>query len=308
MGPMDVLVFGFVAGLVVLAIASASVRRKGRQVARTKPCRSCGFSMVDAALHVCPECGNGFNPSDRRPYYGRSRALMRSLAILLLAFASTIAVANVDLPTYRVFQVDMYWVIQEVAGDTTFDHMEIVGRSDEHTEWSLIQSGERGGSGGGLPPDMPAGVSLNLTQVEFLWRDRRLVIVKDLSSGNWVDADGASIDASGVRGRLQAPSDFDRYLEALLTRDWYNGDLRDFYESEAFHPTGDYGPGTENPFHQKRQPFHYMGYGWGWGVQTTGLYATWALIWVVAVALIGLSFWVDRRKPSRRKPAATLPV
>ncbi|MCR9215985.1 MAG: hypothetical protein NXI14_02165 [bacterium] len=202
----------------------------------------------------------------------------------------------------------MHWVIQEVAGDTTSHHMEIVGRSDEHAEWSLVQSGERGGSGGGLPPDMPAGVSLNLTQVEFLWREVSLVIVKDSSSGNWVDVDGASIDASGVRRRLQAPSDFDRYLEALLTMDWYNGDLRSFYESEAFHPPGDYGPGTANPFHRKRQPFHFMGYGWGWDVQTVGLYVTFGLIWAVTAVLIALSFWVDRRRPSRKRGEATLPA
>ena len=266
MAVLDIFVLGLVAVIAVLVAISILIRRTERAVAREEPCRSCGYSMLGAASDTCPECGAGFDPSDKSPYVGRSRARVRAVSSLILGGLATIAVANVDLPTYRVFQVDMHWVIQEVGGDTTFDHMEIVGRSDEHAEWSLVQSGERGGSGGGLPPDMPAGVSLDLTQVEFLWRNVSLVVVEDPSSGNWVDADGASIDASGVRRRLQAPSEFDRYVEALLTMDWYNGRLRSFYESEAFHPPGDYGPGTANPSTESANRFT------SWGTDGVGTY------------------------------------
>lgn len=202
--------------------------------------------------------------------------------------------------------MDIHWIIQSVAGSSSADYMRIVGISDEHAEWSFDQTGENGGGGAELV--VPAGVALNLMEIQFLWRGMSLVIFKDPASGRWHDASGERVDALDMLNRLNAPSEFDEYLNALLTMDWYNGELQAFYESKAFHKPDEYGPGTAHPFHRKRQPFHYMGSSWGWDVYTIGLYVTWTLIWIAAAGLIVLSFWIDRRNPSRKKSAATLPA
>lgn len=306
MRPLDVLVLLFVGAIALVFVASAHIRRRERQLARIEPCRHCGYSMLDAASDVCPECGSEYDPSDRRPYFGRSRAFTRSFAIVLLALASTYVAATASLPTYQLFSARVDWAIQSVAGNPSADVMRIVGRSSEYGEWSFDQMGESGASIGYDAVQLPGGVHVDLESIEFLWRGKALALFRDDESAQWVNDSGVVFDSDAVLNRLDAPENFDEFIHALLTMDWFDGELNAYYQSVAYHRPGEYGPGTENPFHRKRQPFHFTGLGWGWDVQTIGLYVTWALIWLVAVVMIMLSFWVDRRKPSRRRAAATL--
>jgi hypothetical protein len=227
---------------------------------------------------------------------------------LLLAAASTIVVGNADLPARRLLEAHMDWAIQSVAGDSSADVMRITGRSSVHKQWSFDQTLGAAASFGGEPDQLPDGVDVDLRVIEFDWRGSTLRLTRDSESSPWVNDRGVVFDTSAVLTRLNAPENFGEYVHALLTMDWFDGQLNAYYRSVAFHRPGEYGPGTENPFERKRQPFHLTGIGWGWDAQTIGLYVAWALIWIVAVATIGLCFWVDRRKPSRKKTEATLPA
>jgi hypothetical protein len=295
--------------LAMCAVAALCLRAAARSRKASRPCRHCGYDLATIDnVSVCPECGNGFCSVDGRLYFGRYRALIRSLGILLLAATGTFGFANADLPTYRVLWADMQWLIQSVAGDSSADSMLVVGQSTKHPEWSLDKTGERGAAGAAEPLSLPAGVAMNLKKVEFHWRGMSLTIVKNPASGQWRDVNGERVGASDILKRLNAPSDFEEYMNALLTLNWFNGDLRAFYESKAYHKPGEYGPGNDRPFLRNRQPFHYMGYSWGWDAYRIGLYTTWGLIWVVAAGLIFLCFWVDRQKPLRKQVEATLPA
>lgn len=308
MRPLDVLVLLFVGAMALVFVASAHIRRRDRQVARIEPCRNCGYSMLDAASDVCPECGSVYDPSDERPYFWRSRALIRSSAIVLLAIASTFVAAMSTLPTYRVFSANVEWRVQSVVGDPSADVMRMVGRSSEYGEWSLEQGGQSGGVVGGDPVELPPSVHVDLEEIDFLWRGSTLTLFRDAQSAQWIDDRGVVYNSDAILDLLNAPETFDGYVDALLTKGWFDGELNAYYQSVAYHKPGEYGPGTEYRFQRKRQPFQFTGLHWSWDAATIGLYATWVLIWIVAVALIALSFWVDRRNPSKGKPAATLPA
>lgn len=308
MRPLDVLVLLFVGALALVFVASALFRRRERRIERRVPCRFCGYSMLGAASTKCPECGNQFDPSDSRPYVGRPRAWIRSVAIVLMALASTFVAATSTLPTYRVFSASVEWRIQSVVGDHSANVMRILGRSSEYGEWSLEQGGQSGGAVGGDPVELPPGVHVDLEEIDFLWRGKTLTLFRDDESAQWIDDSSAVYNSDAILGRLNAPETFDGFVDALLTKGWFDGELNAYYQSVAYHKPGEYGPGTENRFQRKRQPFHFTGLHWSWDAATFGLYVTWTLIWIVAVLLIGLCFWVDRRKPSRRKPDATLPA
>jgi hypothetical protein len=290
---MDVLVFGFVAGLAVLAIISSLVRRKERQVTPTEPCRNCGYSMVDAALDICPECGREYDPSDRRPYFGRSRALTRSFAIVLLAFASTIVAGNADLPTYGVLSARMEWTMQSVLADPSSPTMRVVGWSSQHGWASNLDLDT-------FPP---------LEWIEFAWRGETLTVVKDTDTGRWVDKAGQVVHARDVLAKLNCTDIPEQQVGSLLTMNWSDGELRAFLETSTFDNPSDYGDidiATVPHFVRNRYRFHYSGGGANLIEYEVGLYVSWALIWIVAVGLIGLSFWVDRRKPSQKTAGATL--
>ncbi|MFU8829698.1 MAG: hypothetical protein ACNA8P_09730 [Phycisphaerales bacterium] len=165
-----------------------------------------------------------------------------------------------------------------------------------------------------------------LEQVEFDWRGATLSVRRDPQSGRWMDGKGQVVEAQDVLDRLNCPEIPKPVVSALLTMDWSNGELMAFYKSKAFHEAAVFyesktfqerpqfklpettGDGQGHQFMPIRQRFHFMGGGWTSGEYEVVVYMLWALIWLIAGWLIWLSFRVDRRNPSKKKPAATLPA
>jgi predicted RNA-binding Zn-ribbon protein involved in translation (DUF1610 family) len=66
--PILVVSVGMAVVLVVVPKLNAHIKEKRRAVMETKPCPTCGYSLIGDTTGVCPECGKRFIWSSRWAY------------------------------------------------------------------------------------------------------------------------------------------------------------------------------------------------------------------------------------------------